>query len=362
MVQTPVNPHTIPSSTHQFPQLQVLDQIPDGLLDLEPHQLADFLRQPTLIHLSGLQDPPLFVSVLLHGNETTGWLAMRELLRKYQDGPLPRSLSLFIGNISAARCGLRHFPDQPDYNRIWAGDANSTSLEEQMAQRVIAEMQQRGVFASIDIHNNTGRNPHYGCITRLDSQSLFLAKSFAPVAVYYTAPTTTQAYAFAKLCPAIILESGQPNLPDGTAHALEFVEQFLHLTEIPCQPMTDLALFHTVAILKVPEVVTFEFGNNDEESAVNLRFPEEMDHMNFCELAAGTVVAHIENETEQESNCLSLPLIAWDESGQDQTERFLTRVGNQIQLRQNLMPAMITLNCEIVRSDCLCYLMERYPV
>jgi hypothetical protein len=126
--------------------------------------------------------------------------------------------------------------------------------------------------------------------------------------------------------------------------------------------MTDLALFHTVAILKVPEVVTFEFGNNDEESAVNLRFPEEMDHMNFCELAAGTVVAHIENETEQESNCLSLPLIAWDESGQDQTERFLTRVGNQIQLRQNLMPAMITLNCEIVRSDCLCYLMERYPV
>ncbi|HBC41553.1 MAG TPA: peptidase M14, partial [Pseudanabaena sp.] len=37
-----------------------------------------------------------------------------------------------------------------------------------MAQQVIAEMRSRGVFASIDVHNNTGRNPHYGFITHLE--------------------------------------------------------------------------------------------------------------------------------------------------------------------------------------------------
>ena len=30
----------------------------------------------------------------------------------------------------------------------------------------------RGVFASIDIHNNTGLNPHYGCVNQLDQHSL----------------------------------------------------------------------------------------------------------------------------------------------------------------------------------------------
>ena len=81
--------------------LNIFDRIPDGLLELESHQLWQLLDRPTLIHLQGDRQPALFVSILLHGNETTSWLAMRELLRKYhdQDRRLPRSLSLFIGNI-----------------------------------------------------------------------------------------------------------------------------------------------------------------------------------------------------------------------------------------------------------------------
>ncbi|MEI6429681.1 MAG: M14 family metallopeptidase [Pseudanabaena sp. ELA607] len=354
MVQTSINPAVINSYSYPFPQLQIFDAVPEGLLELESHQLADFLLQPTLIHLRGLQDPPLFVSVLLHGNETTGWLAMRELLQKYQEtqySDLPRSFSLFIGNISAARWGLRHLPHQPDYNRIWAGHS---TLEEQMAQQVIQEMRERGVFASIDIHNNTGRNPHYGCITRLDAPSLFLARAFSPLAVYYTTPQTIQACAFAELCPAIILEAGQPGLPDGTTHARSFVEQFLHLAEIPDQPVTDLNLFQTVAVLKIPDGVSFCFGDSSDHDSVDLRFPAAMDRLNFCELAPGTVLAHVEHESGH--------LLAWDEAGSDQTDSFLVRVGNQIQLRKQLLPAMISLDCEIVRSDCLCYLMERHHV
>ena len=83
--------------------LNIFDRIPDGLLELESHQLWQLLDRPTLIHLQGDLQPALFVSILLHGNETTSWLAMRELLRKYhdQDRRLPRSLSLFIGNIES---------------------------------------------------------------------------------------------------------------------------------------------------------------------------------------------------------------------------------------------------------------------
>ena len=56
--------------------LKQFDALPDGLLDAESHQLNAWLGVPTLIHLSGAREPALFVSVLMHGNETVGWDAI----------------------------------------------------------------------------------------------------------------------------------------------------------------------------------------------------------------------------------------------------------------------------------------------
>ncbi len=98
--------------------LQELDALPPGLLDLEAPQLEVLLGGPTLIHLPGRRTPALFVSVLMHGNETTGWAAVRDLLRTYApgggDGVLPRAVSLFVGNVSAAAQGVRRLDGQPD--------------------------------------------------------------------------------------------------------------------------------------------------------------------------------------------------------------------------------------------------------
>ena len=91
--------------------LKELDHLPVGLLDLDATQLISMLPGPTLIHLAGRREPSLFVTVLMHGNETTGWEAVQSLLRRYlvgdSLGELPRGLSLFISNVSAAQFGLR---------------------------------------------------------------------------------------------------------------------------------------------------------------------------------------------------------------------------------------------------------------
>ncbi|MGD8235222.1 MAG: peptidase M14, partial [Chromatiales bacterium] len=83
--------------------LTIINSIPEGLLDLEASRLANILDGPTLIHLDGRRDDTLFVSALLHGNEPTGWEAVRRLLKEYDAGggdkPLPRNMSLFIGNV-----------------------------------------------------------------------------------------------------------------------------------------------------------------------------------------------------------------------------------------------------------------------
>ena len=78
-------------------------ELPAGLLDVAVENLHQLIPQPTLFHLAGRRTDTLFVSVLLHGNEPTGFLAMQRLLQKYQSQILPRSLSIFFGNTQAAR-------------------------------------------------------------------------------------------------------------------------------------------------------------------------------------------------------------------------------------------------------------------
>ena len=336
--------------------LDIFDRIPEGLLDLEPTELWQIVKRPTLIHLEGDRQPALFVSILLHGNETTSWLAMRELLRKYQGKSqaqkLPRSLSLFIGNIEGARYRQRHLAHQPDYNRIWQIENQSEPLQEQiMAQAVTMEMRSRGVFASIDIHNNTGRNPHYGCITRLDKHSLHLARLFDKTMVFYTSPKTVQSYAFGQFCPAIVLECGQPDHPAGTAHALEYVETCLNLDSfdnLPDSAIADIDLFHTVAIVKVPKQLNFSFNGNPND---DITFPSEMDCLNFCELPIGTKFGEAKTEKAY--------LSAVSEDGEEKGDRYFQIEDGEIILKRPVMPSMLTLNTDIVRQDCLCYLMER---
>lgn len=52
--------------------LRVVDRLPDGLLQARATDLARVLGGPTLIHLPGIRPEPLFVSILLHGNEDVG--------------------------------------------------------------------------------------------------------------------------------------------------------------------------------------------------------------------------------------------------------------------------------------------------
>ncbi len=327
--------------------LDELNSLPDGLLELPGERLHEMLAGPTLIHLPGRHAQPLFVSVLLHGNEDTGWEAMRTLLAKYQDRELPRALSLFIGNVQAARFAVRHLDDQADFNRIWKG---GDSEEAQMAWQITEIMRQRQVFASIDIHNNTGLNPHYACINVLEQEFLHLAMLFSRTVVYFTTPDSVQSRAFSAICPAVTVECGKSGLSQNTAHALEFVEAALHLDHFPEHPLaaSDYELFHTVATVKVPPEVDFAFSPQQ----ASLVFPEDLDRLNFRELPVGTELGRINNGAR---------LDVRSETGADVLAHYFAVENGSLITRRPVMPSMLTLDEVVIRQDCLCYLMERLP-
>jgi succinylglutamate desuccinylase len=332
--------------------LTVRTDLPDDFLYASAGGLHQILPGPTLIHLPGRRTQPLFVSVLLHGNEDTGLKAVQSVLGNHRDRELPRALSLFIGNVQAAAQGQRHLEDQPDYNRVWPGADTSGLAEHTMMLEVVDQMRARQVFASIDIHNNTGINPHYGCVNRLEASVLHLATLFSRVVVYFKRPLGVQSAAFASLCPSVTVECGKPGNMGSEAHAAAFLEAALHLDHLPEHPVPkhDLALYHTVATVKVPPRARFAFTGGDAD----LWFEPDLDHMNFRDLPAGTRLAKVADGCRQ-------PLLVLDEDGRDVTEGYFEIRGGELRTRRPVTPSMLTLNEQVIRQDCLCYLMEKLP-
>lgn len=330
--------------------VNTIEYIPEGLLDKRADELHEVLPGPTLIHLPGKKTRPLFVSVLLHGNETTGWEAVKQYLQVHQGQELPRALSLFIGNISAAREHKRVLDGQPDYNRVWACHFSS---EGRMMSDILREMRKRKVFASLDIHNNTGKNPHYACINRKEHDFLQLAHLFSSTVVYFIKPDTVQSMAFAKLCPAVTVECGQPEQKHGVEHAVNFIDRVMQLDDFDNSVLKaeDFNLYHTMAIIRVPENISISF---DPEQRADIVFDADVDNMNFTELPAGTRLASIDMNSEKKAY-----LQAIDEQGNDVAERYFEYIDGEIRTRIPLMPSMLTTREEIIRQDCLCYMMER---
>jgi succinylglutamate desuccinylase len=334
------------------PRLDVIHEIPSGFLEATPGTLQGLLRGPTLMHLPGTRAEPLFVSVLLHGNENVGLLAVQRLLRNYENRVLPRALSVFVGNVAAAGSGMRRLDYQPDYNRIWPGSELPPTPEHAIMAEVVERMDALAVFASIDLHNNTGINPHYACINRIDHRFLQLAALFSPTVVFFKRPRGVQTMAFAELCPAVTCECGKVGEESGVTHAMDYMEACLHLAAIPDRPVhtNDVHVFHTVATVKVPAAIDFSF---DSRSAP-LLFADNIEHWNFHELPQGTLIARRHGEGAR--------LEVWDERGLEAGEQFLDVTETEIRLRRSFMPAMLTRDTRIIRQDCLCYLMERYPL
>jgi len=324
--------------------------LPDGLLETPARGLEELLGGPTLVHLPGRRPEPLFVSVLAHGNETTGLAAVQSLLQKYQGQELPRALSVFIGNVAAARHGLRMLDGQPDYNRVWPGTAHPDAPEARMMQQVVDRMRARHPFASIDVHNNTGINPHYACINRIDNQFLHLASLFSRTVVYFIRPLGVQSMALSHVCPAVTLECGKPSHEYGMEHARDYLDACLHLQEIPDHPVAshDVDLFHTVAIVKIPEQVSFGF----RDEAVDLKLVGNIDHLNFRELPAGTQLGWLRTGSE-------VLLDVRDDNDRQVRERFFSVNEGALVAARPFMPSMFTLDERIIRQDCLGYLMER---
>ena len=325
-----------------------LQALPEGFFEIETSNIRSLFPNPTLIHLEGEDPSHLFISILLHGNEYTGLKVIQQVLAEHGDR-LPRSILLFIGNVRAAEQNRRFLPDQVDYNRCWPGHDLEPGPTSQMMQKIVEIAHGLPLFAAIDIHNNTGRNPHYACITDPTLQNQNLAARFNRVGMVFNHHGVST-MAFNGICPAATLECGLPGDPAGIAHACRFIEDLLTLNRLPDKQPTRhaLHLVETHLSLNIPDHVSYEF---DLEADADLRFEPDFEDRNFTLFDPHEVFGYTR---------VARPLLITDTEGHDVTDEILRVEAGKIYLNNTMMPAMITRDKLVVRQDCLCHLLQDF--
>ena len=329
-------------------QFDRVNALPEGFFEVETANIRSLFPNPTLVHLDGEGSDHLFVSILLHGNEYTGLKVMQRVLANHADG-LPRPLLLFIGNVRASEANLRFLPDQVDYNRCWPGTHMEPSPTGRMMQRIVEIAHGLPLFAAIDIHNNTGKNPHYACITDTRTENQNLAARFNRIGMVFNHPGVC-IMAFDGICPAATIECGLPGDPAGIDHACRFLEDLLRLDEIPrSRPSRHaLHLVESHLSLIVPDHVSIAF---DTAADADLCFEPDFENRNFTLFDPHEIFGYTRVER---------PLLVTDSNDHDVTDDILRVEGGKIYLNNTMMPAMFTRDQLVVRQDCLCHLLQDY--
>lgn len=336
-------------------KLDIIQAVPESLLSIDPRDAYTLLPNPTIIELSSPSGkPPLFVATLLHGNETTGFYALQQLLKQYISGEkiLPRDLIIFIGNVYAARQFQRRLDGQVDYNRIWAGGALP---EHVFAQQILNYIRAKKPFACIDIHNNTGHNPFYSCVNNLNPTSIHLAKLFSNMIVYFTKPHQALSVALNQFAPSVTLESGRSGETAGIERVYHYVDQVLNLSQIESTRLTDsdVNMYHSIARIYLPKEATISFDKLPQPN-YDFTFIETIESLNFLELAENTCIGWCTNE--------DFKLQVTNEQGEDVSDAMFRYDNGEIRVKRSIIPSMFCTSEKIIRQDCFGYIMQRYSI
>lgn len=324
------------------------------LVGSDEDALLTLRGKPALIRLPGEDAslPPRLVVTLLHGNEDSGFRALRALLA---EGVTPRSATLcFIGNPRAATqegwFAHRFLDDQEDFNRVW-GLAAPTTRMRRCADAVLDELRGTDLEAAVDLHNNTGQNPFYTVVPRPGYETLTLAATCADTALLWGLRAHTLMEELSPRCPAVAIECSLPARRTSTLFAASALERFLAARTFDDE-RRPRHLFEMRFRVTVRPEVPFAFGGTLTDD-LDLILTPGLDGYNFGMLLAGTELGRIHPGA-------AVPLEVTGMAGEDATDRFLTaRADGRVVVTEDVTPAMMVTTVVQTRRDCLFYIVRR---
>lgn len=310
------------------------------LTTLRANELASVLHTPTLFDFCVAGKPPFFLSTLLHGNETSGWDALGTLFAEdYQTKKLP-SCMILVGNVQAAQHQKRMLDGQPDFNRIWEGGSSPYA---KWADEVISYVEAKRPWFALDIHNNTGPNPHHSIVASIDETTMSAARLFSRTAIFAQQPPGVFTRRTSGFCTSITIEAGLPQDPASAVRAREYIAALWKNGTVPFIDTSDQELFQNNVRVLIENADTI----SDDQVP---KFAPKLYRFNFKKIPEGTELARLVVDHAR--------LRAVDEDQRDQTRTFLTYKGKNVSLKRDTIMSMYTEDPRIARQDCVCYFLE----
>ncbi|MYD44563.1 MAG: hypothetical protein F4W90_11830 [Gammaproteobacteria bacterium] len=306
-------------------------EFPAELFEVEAGDLHRVLSGPTLFDLRRADKQPFFVATLLHGNEQSGWDAVRKFLRETPNA----SLVLLVGNVAAAAANMRHLLDEPDFNRIWR--------QPPWAELLNDLLRDVNPWCGIDIHNNSGPNPHYSVVTNLEDNTLALASLFSDKLIFTSHTLDILGHAIAQHCPTLTIETGSVADPSAVTRTYDLLKRLDALGRVPTATCRALRSYETLGIVK---------AESQQDGFANYPvFAANLAHMSFKELSKDSVFAE----------CIAEPWrlsVSNPSSELDFTEEYFERRNGKVVLKQNVVLSMFTSDPLLASQDCVCYLLR----
>jgi succinylglutamate desuccinylase len=313
------------------------------------HQL---FPRTTLLHLPGSNPklPALFIGTLIHGNESTSFYVLQKLLQDYEKEKFSRDLVILIGNPQAAALGLRQLPQGADYNRLW----NEQFFHEHVFIKDVTDyLKSLNLYCAVDIHNNSGKNPPYSCLSDRQSETLHLASLFGTRMIFFDGSIGTLSAYLSKKCPAITIECGRGDYP----HALTYLDfayrgiKKILSTDCKLDPRFNADHLNMKTILASVHPVShcdFDFSGS-ENSDLTLSFLSTLEEFNFETIPASTILGFSKIQN---------PLIIknFHPHINHENDFFEVRDGRLI-TKIPLLFCMLHTHKDIAQSDCLGYLL-----
>lgn len=325
--------------------VQVVESVDPGSIARKRDDFLAGLTGPTVFTRRGRDSSRLrIVSGLLHGNEPSGLHAIYRAL--LQPDPPAVDCALFVGAVHAALEEPRHthrmLPGRRDLNRCFV--RASDDLDGRIASEALSQLRARPAEAALDLHNNSGHNPAYSVLLRLDPQRIGLAELFAHVHVYTDFSMGTFMEAFDHDCPTVTVECGHAGDPRADELAWQGVHAFLWRDQLPAGDPARAHVLSRPLRVQVAPGVSVAFGSDAPEASLLLG--EDIDRHNFQRLESGTPIGILKDPVR-------FPLVACDASGHDLSAQLFECRDDRLWVRRTLTPMMMTTDAAIAHSDCL---------
>jgi hypothetical protein len=318
-----------------------------------PADFLGFLRWlggPCLLRVRG-EDPSRTraLSVLVHGNETSGARALHRWLRR---GRRPHaSLLCIVGGVRAAlrEPALTHrfVPGERDLNRCFRPPFDDPPGP--VAREILEALRAARPDCLVDIHNTSTPGPAFAVAPHEDPAHESLAALFCRNLVVTDISLGALMETSGDPCPAVTVECGAAADPAADAIAWQGLLRYLHETEVPgtLPAGAPIELYHHPVRLELEPGTRIAWGDAPVAGA-DLTVRAGLEQLNFSTAAPRTRLGWLGPRG-------LAPLRLRDGRGRELRGDWLQDDAGCLRAALALRLFMITASAEMALGDCLLY-------